>query len=109
MLDKPCASEGEPSALSLCYPVSPKESTFVAGVSKLEAATLVLRGKRLAALSMGALADQCSSRAEHTNTDALQHATQESLVSCIEGFIGVLTQASILPFGLPAQCRCAAP
>ena len=89
--------------------MSSRESTFVAGVSKEEAATLVLRGKRLAALSMEALADQCSSRAEHANTDALQHATQESLISCIEGFIGVLTQASILPFSSPARWRSTAP
>ena len=79
-----------------------REPASVAEVSKEEAAVLVLRGKRLAALSMRALADQCFSRAQQQNTAKLQHATQESLVSCIQAFTGAGPTAAILPFFLSA-------
>ena len=64
-----------------------QESASVAEVSREEAAILVLRGKRLAALGMRVLVDQCSSSAQQQNTANLRHATQESLVSCIQAYI----------------------
>ncbi len=59
----------------------------LAGVSKEEASTLVLRGKKLAALGMRVLTAP-TVIAQHRHTPTLQHATQEAMVSCIQALTG---------------------